>query len=150
MISTAWTDLARKMVCEWGMSDGVGLLTFGKKEEQVFLGRDLTQQAEYSEDTALRIDREITAIVKRNYDRARAALEAHKPELLRIAEELLIREVLDADQVTRIARGEPLLEPVPTTGPSQTPPDGTPDRQPDARAPVVSPVPSLDKAVPQE
>ena len=144
------TDLARKMVCEWGMSDGVGLLTFGKKEEQVFLGRDLTQQAEYSEDTALRIDREITAIVKRNYDRARAALEAHKPELLRIAEELLIREVLDADQVTRIARGEPLLEPVPTTGPSQTPPDGTPDRQPDERAPVVSPVPSLDKAVPQE
>ena len=142
------TDLARKMVCEWGMSEEIGPLTYGKKEEQVFLGRDFSQQAEYSPDTAQRIDKEIRAIVTRNYDRAHDVLKNHKQELTRIGEELLIREVLDADQVRRIARGETIDEPVPPQ-PSKTPPSGETDPS-DERPSITTPVPSLDKAVPQE
>ena len=93
------TELARKMVCEWGMSDAMGPLTFGKKEEQIFLGREIAQHQDYSEDTAIRIDHEIKRFVTSNYERARGVLEQHKPALLRIAEELLAREVLDAEQV---------------------------------------------------
>ena len=143
------TDMARRMVCEWGMSDEIGPLTFGRKEEQIFLGRDFTQHQDYSEDTAIRIDQEIKRIVTGNYERARSTLESHKPELDRIAEELLIREVLDAEQVRRIAKGLPLEEPVPARG-SSAPPDGTVSEPEDEAAPLVPPVPSLDKAVPQE
>ena len=144
------TDLARKMVCEWGMSEAMGPLTFGKKEEQIFLGRDFSQQSDYSEDTALHIDHEIKGIVTRNYDRARETLEKNKNVLNQIAEELLIREVLDAEQVRRIARGERILEPVPTS--SSQPPPGSESTRPseDEQPQVVPSVPSLDKAVPQE
>ena len=133
------TDLARKMVCQWGMSEAIGPLAFGKKEEQIFLGRDLSQRADYGPDTAIGIDQEMTAIVARNYNRAREVLETHKAELIRIAEELLIREVLDAEQVNRIAKGLPL----------EAPADGEADH-PEARPTIASPVPSLDAAVPQE
>ena len=143
------TDMARRMVCEWGMSDEIGPLTFGKKEEQIFLGRDFTQHQDYSEDTAIRIDQEIKRIVTGNYERARTTLEAHASELNRIAEELLIREVLDADQVRRIAKGLPLEEPAPAPR-SPAPPSGTVTEPEDEAAPLVPPVPSLDKAVPQE
>ena len=146
------TEVARKMVCEWGMSDAMGPLTFGKKEEQVFLGRDFAQHSDYSPDTAIRIDQEIKRIVTTNYDRARASLETHVAELNRIAEELLIREVLDGEQVTRIANGLPLLTPAPTRD-SNKPRGGavaeTPDES-DRPSAIVPPVPSLDKAVPQE
>ncbi len=144
------TDLARKMVCEWGMSDAIGPLTFGKKEEQIFLGRDFSQQSDYSEGTAIRIDQEIKEIVTRNYDRAREALEKSKSELNQIAEELLIREVLDADQVRRIARGEPLLEPVAPSDSPQPPAGGESTRPEEEQPQIVPPVPSLDKALPQE
>ena len=144
------TDLARKMVCEWGMSEEIGPLVFGKKEEQVFLGRDFSQQSDFSPDTAKRIDAEIKVIVTRNYERAQEALGSHKRELLQIAEELLVREVLDADQVRRIARGEALEEHVPTPGSSAQPPDGEADRKEEEPKPAVPSVPSLDKAVPQE
>jgi len=93
------TDMARRMVCEWGMSESIGPLTYGKKEEQVFLGRDFAQSQDYSEGTAVRIDQEIKRIVTHNYDRARDLLGSHRDELVRIAEELLVREVLDADSV---------------------------------------------------
>ena len=143
------TELARKMVCEWGMSEAIGPLTFGKKEEQVFLGRDFSQQPEYSPDTALKIDQAIKAIVTRNYDRGCAVLKTKKQELIRLAEELLIREVLNGEQVIRIVKGESLDEPMPTDGSSKTPPSGETDHH-EERPPIVSPVPSLDKAVPQE
>ena len=107
------TEMARKMVCEWGMSDAMGPLTFGKKEEQIFLGREIAQHQDYSEDTAIRIDHEIKRFVTSNYERARAVLEENKPALLRIAEELLAREVLDAEQVRRIVAGEALEEHTP-------------------------------------
>ena len=144
------TDLSRKMVCEWGMSDKLGPLTFGKKEEQVFLGRDFSQQSDYSQETAMQIDQEVKWIVTQNYGRAREVLESHQRELEAIAEELLVREVLDADQVMRIARGETLTEPVETRDSSEHPPDGQTDRPDDERPEIVAPVPSLDKAVPQE
>ncbi len=142
------TDLARKMVCKWGMSEAIGLLTFGKKEEQIFLGRDFSQRADHSPDTASKIDEEITAIVRRNYDRAREVLKTHKRELTRIAEELLIRESLNADQVKQLANGLPLEDPVAAEAPA-SPADGETDH-PEERPTIVSPVPSLDKAVPQE
>jgi cell division protease FtsH len=102
------TEMARKMVCEWGMSDAMGPLTFGKKEEQIFLGREIAQHQDYSEDTAIRIDHEIKRFVTSNYERAKATLEDHRVALERIAEELLAREVLDAEQVRRIVAGEAL------------------------------------------
>ncbi|HET7694934.1 MAG TPA: ATP-dependent zinc metalloprotease FtsH [Vicinamibacterales bacterium] len=102
------TELARKMVCEWGMSDAMGPLTFGKKEEQIFLGREIAQHQDYSEDTAIRIDHEIKRFVTMNYERAKELLQQHQVALERIAEELLAREVLDAEQVRRIVAGEAL------------------------------------------
>ena len=144
------TDMARRMVCEGGMSDAVGPLTFGKKEEQVFLGRDFAQSQDYSEGTAIRIDQEIKRIVTENYDRARHELQTHKDELVRIAEELLIREVLDGEQVKRIAKGLPIEDPLPDSTTGSSSPTGTASVATDEQSTIVPPVPSLDKAVPQE
>lgn len=102
------TDLARRMVCEWGMSDVMGPLTFGKKEEQIFLGREIAQHQDYSEDTAQRIDQEVKRIVNDNYSRADKILVEQKQKLLEIADALLARETLDGEQVKRILGGEGL------------------------------------------
>jgi cell division protease FtsH len=142
------TELARKMVCEWGMSDAMGPLTFGKKEEQIFLGREIAQHQDYSEDTAIRIDHEIKRFVTANYERARGVLEQHKPALLRIAEELLAREVLDAEQVRRILAGEALEEHTPRHVVSAT--DDGSKRPAKERPSMVSPLPPLNKPLPQE
>ena len=104
------TDLARRMVCEWGMSRAMGPLTFGKKEEQIFLGREIAQHQDYSEDTALKIDQEVKRFVTDNYTKAQAILTEHKQRLLDIADALLQRETLDAEQVKRLAAGTPLDE----------------------------------------
>ncbi|TDI26676.1 MAG: ATP-dependent metallopeptidase FtsH/Yme1/Tma family protein [Acidobacteria bacterium] len=139
------TDLARRMVCEWGMSEAVGPLTFGRKEEQIFLGRDFAQQKTYSQKTARTIDQEIKRIVTEDYDRARSILTEKKSALLQIAEELLTREVLTGAEVTRIVSGLPLAEPVeaaPVASDQPTSPETETDR-----APVG---PSLSKPVPQE
>jgi cell division protease FtsH len=142
------TELARRMVCEWGMSDAMGPLTFGKKEEQIFLGREIAQHQDYSEDTAVRIDQEVKRFVSDNYQRARRLLEDHKATLLRMAEELLVREVLDGDQVHRLARGQGLEEVV--AAPSALPPAGPPASDDDRRTPRPVIVPNLDKPVVQE
>jgi cell division protease FtsH len=142
------TEMARKMVCEWGMSDAMGPLTFGKKEEQIFLGREIAQHQDYSEDTAIRIDHEIKRFVTSNYERARGVLEEHKHALLRIAEELLAREVLDAEQVRRIVAGEALEELVPRNAAS-APEDGS-KRPAKERPSIVQPLPPLNKPLPQE
>jgi cell division protease FtsH len=143
------TELARKMVCEWGMSDAMGPLTFGKKEEQIFLGREIAQHQDYSEDTAIRIDQEIKKFVTMNYDRARALLEKYRHALDRIAEELLAREVLDADQVRRIVAGERLEEHRPAAAAAAPAEDGS--RRPAKERPsIVPPIPPLNKPVPQE
>jgi cell division protease FtsH len=137
------TELARKMVCEWGMSDAMGPLTFGKKEEQIFLGREIAQHQDYSEDTAIRIDHEIKRFVASNYERAKELIEQHKPALLKIAEELLVREVLDADQVRRIISGLPLEDPKPAAVPVAASEDAAkrPSKERPSIVPTIPPRP---------
>src|SRR5882757_9160906 len=89
------TEMARKMVCEWGMSD-LGPLTFGKKEEQIFLGREISQHRDYSEDTAIKIDNEVRKLVNQGYETAKNILEGSRDTLQKVAAALLEREVLDA------------------------------------------------------
>jgi len=105
------TEMARKMVCEWGMSEKLGPLTFGKQEEQIFLGREIAQHRDYSEATAVEIDAEVRRIVLDAYSSARSILEARADALTRVAEALLEREVLDAEQIAALVRNEPLPEP---------------------------------------
>ena len=83
------TQLARRMVCEWGMSEAMGPLSFGKREEQIFLGRDIAQHRDYSEQTAINIDTEVRRIVEDNYQRAEGLLTQHLDILTRIAQGLL-------------------------------------------------------------
>jgi cell division protease FtsH len=92
------------MVCEWGMSE-LGPLSFGKKEEQIFLGREIAQHRDYSEETAIRIDEEVKRIVSTAYDRARAIIDQHSNALIRVAEALLEREVLDGSDVKTLIDG---------------------------------------------
>ncbi len=96
------TNLARKMVCEWGMSEKLGPLSYGKKEEQIFLGREFATHKDYSEETAKNIDIEIMAVVMRNYDRAKKLLEDHIDILHKIAGELLVKEVLSGQEIDEL------------------------------------------------
>jgi cell division protease FtsH len=100
------TEIARKMVCDWGMSDKLGPLTFGKKEEQIFLGREFAQHRDYSEDTARLIDDEIRGIVMQSYEKAKDILQKNMEALHRLATTLLEKEVLDSQQIDAIIRGE--------------------------------------------
>ncbi len=102
------TEMARKMVCEWGMSEALGPLTYGKKEEQIFLGKEFNRHQDYSEATALKIDAEIKRIVSEQYTRAAKTLSERRDALVRIAEALLEHEVLDAEQLTQIVEGRPM------------------------------------------
>ena len=108
------TELARKMVCEFGMSD-LGPLTFGKKEEQIFLGREIAQHRDYSEATAIKIDDEVRRLVGQGYNTAKNVLGANHDALVRIALALLEREVLDANEIKMIIEGKelPKLTPPP-------------------------------------
>ncbi len=102
------TDLARSMVCEWGMSDALGPLAFGKKDEQVFLGRDISQPRNYSEQTAIEIDAEVKRIVTDGYNVAKVLLTDNIDKLKDVAEALLEREVLNTDEVDLLVAGETL------------------------------------------
>ena len=101
------TDIAHKMVCEWGMSEKLGPLTYGKKEEQVFLGRDYGagRQADYSEQTAVEIDQEVRGIVQAQYVKVRALLEEKKHILENLATALIERETLDAEEIKAVFDG---------------------------------------------
>jgi cell division protease FtsH len=103
------TELARRMVCEFGMSD-LGPLAFGKNQQEIFLGRDLTTSRDFSEDTAIKIDQEVKRFVETGYQRAKDALTQKRDGLVRIAEALLIREVLDATEVKMLIEGKTLPE----------------------------------------
>jgi cell division protease FtsH len=103
-IETA-TDVARKMVCEWGMSERLGPLTFGKREEQIFLGREIAQHQDYSEQTAIEIDGEVKRIVMANYERAKKILLERLETLKVIAEALLEHETLDAEAIDTLIAG---------------------------------------------
>ena len=106
------TDMARKMVCEFGMSD-LGPLTFGKKEEQIFLGREIAQHRDYSEATAIKIDEEVRRLVGQGYNTAKGILAENGETLVRIALALLEREVLDANEIKMIIEGKALPKIVP-------------------------------------
>jgi len=115
------TEMARKMVCEWGMSDTLGPLTYGKKEEAIFLGKEFNRHQDYSEATALKIDAEIKRIVTEQYERAARILTERRSVLVGVAEALLEHEVLDAVQLRQLIAGERL------------------EVKPAAKAPVVPP-----------
>ena len=101
------TELARKMVCEWGMSQ-LGPLTFGKKEEQIFLGREIAQHRDYSEATAIQIDQEVRKLVIEGYDTAKKILSQNREVLTKIAQALIEREVLDAVEIKMLIDGQEL------------------------------------------
>ena len=98
------TDLARRMVCEWGMSEKLGPMTFGKKEQEIFLGRDFTQKAEYSKSTGIEIDAEISRLIQESYRRAKDLLATNLRLLHKVAEKLLEKEVLDGLEIDAIVR----------------------------------------------
>ncbi len=102
------TSIARKMVCEWGMSDKLGPVAFGKKEEELFLGREITKHDEYSEKTAQEIDEEIKRIVNTGMERAERILRENIDLLHKLSKELLEREILDAEEIRKIMNGEEL------------------------------------------
>ncbi len=99
------TDLARKMVCEWGMSEDLGPLTFGKKDEEIFLGREIATRRDYSEEIALKIDSEVKRLVTENYERAKRMLRENMAALKALAEALLEKEVLEGSEIDQIIQG---------------------------------------------
>ncbi len=137
------TDLARKMVCQFGMSS-LGPMTFGKQEEQIFLGREIAQHRDYSEHTAVAIDDEVRRFVTQAYERAKTILGENRDALIRIAEALLERESLDATEIKALIAGQPLEErrppkiepknekptPVPTKGVVRPAPSISPHEKP--------------------
>ena len=102
------TEMARKMVCEWGMSDVLGPLTFGQKEEQIFLGKEFARHRDYSEEIAMSIDKEIVRMVSDNYEKAKQLIEDNRETVQRIAEALLERETLDASEIEAVMEGRAL------------------------------------------
>jgi cell division protease FtsH len=100
------TEMARKMVCEWGMSEGLGPLSFGQKEEQIFLGREFAQHRDYSEETAVLIDKEVTQLVSEAYKKAKAILREHMETLHALAQALLERETLTENDIDAIIAGD--------------------------------------------
>ena len=123
------TDMARKMVCEWGMSE-LGPMSFGKKEEQIFLGREIAQHRDYSESTAIEIDKQVRKLIENAYDRAKGVITEKSDGLVRIAEALLEREVLEGAEVLDLIAGKDLPKFVAPKPPSS---DGG------AAQPVVTP-----------
>ena len=115
------TDQARKMVCEWGMSEEMGPLTFGKKEEQIFLGREIAQHQDYSEETAIRIDQEVKKVVLRAYAKAKEVLEANRGAHERLAKALLEYETLDVNEIKALIKGEEIRPEEAKTKPSRKP-----------------------------
>jgi cell division protease FtsH len=110
------TELARKMVCEWGMSEKLGPLAFGKREEQIFLGREIAQHSDYSENTAQDIDSEIKRIVIEAYNRATALITENRGQLDLLAEALLEYESLSGEEIDKVVRGEKIVRAKPKEG----------------------------------
>ena len=102
------TELARRMVCDWGMSEALGPLAFGKKEEQIFLGREISQHRDYSEQTAERIDDEVRRLVMHGYETAKRLLQENFAILKRLSESLLERETLTGEEIEAIVQGREL------------------------------------------
>jgi len=133
------TELSRKMVCQFGMSS-LGPLTFGKQEEQIFLGREIAQHRDYSEQTALAIDAEVRKFIMQGYERAKNILSENRDALIRIAEALLERESLDASEIKMLIAGRPLEERrSPRVEPKNEKPTPVPSKGVVRPAPSISP-----------
>jgi cell division protease FtsH len=135
------TDIARNMVCEWGMSE-LGPLSYGKKDEAIFLGREITQHRDYSEDTAIQIDKEVKRIVNGGYEAAKNLLSNNRETLERIALALLEREVIDANEVKLLMEGKPLPEKLPPPPPPQ---QAAPSTDPKVVRPELRPAPGFTR-----
>ena len=135
------SDLARKMVCEFGMSS-LGPITFGKKEEQIFLGREISQHRDFSEETARAIDAEVRRFVDEGYQSAIGILQSHRDALERIAQALLEREVLDANEVMMLIEGKDL--------PVRVNPNAPGPKDKDELQQVLKPAPGQPNAAPGE
>jgi len=137
------TELARKMVCEWGMSEKIGPLHFGRNDEMVFLGRDFAEHKEYSEETARQIDAEIRRIVTENYERAKKIVQSNLDKLKLIAEALLERETLDGAEIDVLLAGGKLdATPQVTTFPSLSKSSEQLEKQRTEEAKVGFPIPA--------
>lgn len=102
------TELARRMVCEWGMSEKLGPVNYGKKDEEIFLGREIQKHRDYSEKTAIEIDEEVNKIISKGMKRAENILKENINILHKLSEALLEREILDAEEIDTIIKGESL------------------------------------------
>jgi len=129
------TEIARAMVCEYGMSS-LGPLAYGKKEEQIFLGREISQHRDYSEDTAIKIDAEVQKIISEQYSRAETIIKENKDAMIRLAEALLEFETLDSVQIRRVVAGLPLDS---DNSPTMDD-DGTPEAEETSTNPFKKPI----------
>jgi len=125
------------MVCQWGMSDKLGMVQYGNDHDQVFMGRDMMQRKDYSEFTAQEIDTEVKRMINESYDRSKTLIETHRDKLEIIAHALLEYESLDGTQVSEIVK----------TG-TFTPPPPAPKVEPPSGAVAATPLPEVPKPVP--
>ncbi|MBA3904593.1 MAG: cell division protein FtsH [Rhodocyclaceae bacterium] len=130
------TDIARRMVTQWGMTDALGPMVYGENEGEVFLGRSVTTHKNVSEATMQRVDAEIRRIIDQQYALARRLIEENRDKIENMAKALLEWETLDAEQINDIMTGKPPREPKRITPPSSTPADSSPGAAPTAAAPA--------------
>ena len=130
------TDIARRMVTQWGMSDALGTMVYGENEGEVFLGRSITTHKNVSESTMQQVDAEIRRIIDQQYGLARRLIEENRDKVEAMTQALLEWETLDADQINDIMAGKPPREPKRATPPASTPADNSPGAAPNAAAPA--------------
>jgi cell division protease FtsH len=134
------TRMARRMVCEWGMSEKLGMLEYGSHEEHVFLGRDINRSRDYSEETAQEIDKEVRKIVDEQYERAKELVLAHRDKVKLIVDALMEFETLEGSQVRDILEhGRMLNPPAPPPKSPQPPPLHPRTQEGDIIAPDIPP-----------
>jgi len=132
------TDLARRMVTQWGMSDTLGPMVYGEEEGEIFLGRQVTTHRNVSESTMQKVDAEIRRIIDQQYSLARQLIETHRDKVEAMARALLEWETLDADQINDIMAGKPPRPPKPASAPVKpSSDDGSTGQQPNAPAPAA-------------
>ena len=148
--ATTW---ARRMVTDFGMSEKLGPRTFGDKQELIFLGREISSQRDYSERTALSIDKEVDSIIQNALNAAKTILLENKPKLIQIAQKLIVEETLEGEDLEALFRepvdsAPPETPPVPTPAPVE-PVVEKPEPTRKARSPIIpGPLPKQSPATP--
>jgi cell division protease FtsH len=128
------TRIARKMVTQWGMSDRLGPRTFGRKEEMIFLGREISEQRDYSEKVAEEIDEEVRRLIDKAYHTAKDVLTAHRDKLEDVVQRILVDETLEGDELTRLLEAPVGAASVSIDeGPAAPPPAGAPPTEAEAK-----------------